>query len=59
MSRKSLVNDFKCLGETYQFNKGFIKSYHDDSDEEYFLEFDVQYPENFHFQLMIYPFYLK
>ena len=34
--------------ETSQFNKDFIKSYNDDSDEGYFLEVDVQYPENLH-----------
>ena len=26
----------------------FIKSYHDESDEGYFLEVDVKYPENLH-----------
>ena len=26
----------------------YIKSYNDDSDECYFLEVDVQYPENLH-----------
>ena len=34
--------------ETSQFNKDFIKSYNDDSDEGYFLEVDVQYPKNLH-----------
>ena len=26
----------------------FIKSYHGESDKGYFLEVDVQYPENLH-----------
>ena len=29
-------------------NEDFIKSYNDKSDERYFLEVDVQYPENLH-----------
>ena len=31
-----------------QFNEDFIKSYNDDINEGYFLEIDVQYPENLH-----------
>ena len=41
-------NDFKCDEKTSKFNKDYIKSCNDDSDERSFLKFDVQYPENFH-----------
>ena len=30
------------------FNKDFIKNCNEESDEEYFLEFDVQYIEKLH-----------
>ena len=33
---------------TFQFNDDFIKSYNEGSDEGYFLEVDIQYPEKFH-----------
>ena len=42
------VNHFKWLAETSEVTEDFIKSYNDDSDEGYFLEVDVQYPESFH-----------
>ena len=47
MSRKLPVNDFKWVKETSQFNKYFIKSYNDETEEGYFLKVDVQYPEQF------------
>ena len=31
-----------------EFDEGFISSYNEESDEGYFLEVDVQYPEKFH-----------
>ena len=31
-----------------EFDEDFIKIYNNDSDEEYFLEAEVQYPENLH-----------
>ena len=37
---------FKWIKNTSQFNKDFIKNYNEDSDEAYFLEVDVKYPEN-------------
>ena len=46
MSERLLINNFKWVEETFQFNEDFIKSYNDDSDEEYFLETDVQCLEN-------------
>ena len=48
MSQKLSVNDFKWIEETSEFNKDFKKSYNDESDEEYFLEVDLQYRENLH-----------
>ena len=33
------------MEDTSQFNKDFIKSYNEESDEGYFLKVDVQYPE--------------
>ena len=40
------VNNFESLEDTSQFN--FIKNYNEESDEEYFLEVDVQCPEKLH-----------
>ena len=48
MSQRLPVNYQKWIEETLQFNEDFKKSYNDDNDEEYFLEVDVQYPENVH-----------
>ena len=48
MSQKLSVNSFKWIEETFQFNEDFIKNFNEDSDIRYFLEVDVQYPEEFH-----------
>ena len=48
MSQKLPVNNFEWIENTSQFNEDFIKNYNDESDEEYFLEVDVQYPEKLH-----------
>ena len=48
MSQRLPVNYQKWIEETLQLNEDFKKSYNDDNDEEYFLEVDVQYPENVH-----------
>ena len=48
MSQKLPVNNFEWIEDTSQFNNDFIKSYNEESDEGYFLEVDVQYPENLH-----------
>ena len=45
MSQKLHVNNFEWIKDTSQFNKDFVKNYDEESDEEYFLEVDVQYPE--------------
>ena len=48
MSQKLLVNNFEQIENTSQFNEDFIKKYNEESDEGYFLEVDVQYPEKLH-----------
>ena len=48
MSQKLLVNNFEWIEDTYQFNKDFVKTYNEESDEGYFLEIDVQYLEKLH-----------
>ena len=45
MSQKLPVNNFEWIKDTSQFNEDFIKNYNEESDEGYFLEVDVQYPE--------------
>ena len=45
MSQMLLVNKFEWIEDTSQFNEGFIKNCNEESDEGYFLEVDVQYPE--------------
>ena len=46
MSQTLPTNDFKWVEDNSEFNDNFKKSYNDESDEGYFLEVDVQYPEN-------------
>ena len=46
MSQKIPVNDFKCVEDISEFDKFFIKSHNEKSDERYFLETDIQYHEN-------------
>ena len=46
MSQKLILNDFKWVEYILKFNENFIKSYDDESEEGYFYEVDVQYPEN-------------
>ena len=48
MSQQQPVNDFKWVGNTSQLNGDFIKSYNEETKEEYFLIFP-----------MICPFFLK
>ena len=48
MSQKLSVNKFEWIEETSHFNEDFIKNYNEESDEGYFLEVDVQYPEKLH-----------
>ena len=39
---------FKWVENQSQFSNDFIEKYYEDSDKEYFLEVDVQYPEKLH-----------
>ena len=48
MSQMLPVNNFECIKDTSQFNEDFIKNYNEKSDEENFLEVDVQYLEKFY-----------
>ena len=48
MLEKLPVINFEWIEDTSQFNKDFIKNYNEESDEEYFLEVDIQYPEKLH-----------
>ena len=45
ISQKLPLGGFKWVEETSQSNENFKKSYNEDSDRGYFLEVDVQYPE--------------
>ena len=45
MSQKLIKGSFKWVENTYQFNRD-IKNYNEQIDIGYFLEVDVQYPEN-------------
>ena len=48
MSKKQPVNDFKQVEDNSELDESFIKSHNEEIDEEYFLEVDIQYPENLH-----------
>ena len=45
MSQNLPVNNFKWIKDTSQFNEDFIQSFNKESDEGYFFEVDVHYPE--------------
>ena len=49
---------FKLVEELLEFDEGFIKSYNEKT-KEYFLEVDIQYPEELPAIVMIYHFYQK
>ena len=42
------INKFVLLLRKIRINKVFIKNYNDKSNERYFLEVDIQYPEYLH-----------
>ena len=48
MSQKLPVNEFEWIADTSLFYEDFIKNYNEESDEGYFLEVDIQYPEKLH-----------
>ena len=43
-----MVLSFKLNGNTSQFSKDVIENYNKNTDEGYFLEVNVQYPEKLH-----------
>ena len=45
MSQEIPGNNFDWIEENSRFNEDLIENYNEESDERYFLEFDVQYPE--------------
>ena len=45
MLQKLPVNKFEWIEDNSQFDEDFIKNYNEESDEGYFLEVDIQYPE--------------
>ena len=45
MSQKLPVSNFDWIKDIFQFNEDFIKNYNKETDEEYFFEVDVQYPD--------------
>ena len=57
MSQNFPVNDLKWVDDISEFNEDFIKSYDDESNEECFIEVDVQYPENLHYLHSDLPFF--
>ena len=48
MLPKLPVNNFEWIKNNSQFNEDFIKNYNEESDEVYFFEVDIQYPEKLH-----------
>ena len=56
MSQKIPVNNIECIKDTSQFNKDVIKKYNEESDDGYFLEVDVHYPERLHELHIDFPF---
>ena len=45
MSQNLPVNNFEWIKDTPKFNKDFMKIYNEESNEGYFLDIDVEYPE--------------
>ena len=42
------VSNFEWIEDASQFNADFMKNYNKESNEGYFLEVDVKYPEKLH-----------
>ena len=57
MSQKLAVNNFEWIEDTFQFYEVFMKSYNEESGDEYFLEVDVQYLEKLHGLHNVLPFF--
>ena len=48
LSQRIFLGSFKWTEYNSEFSKDFQEKYDEDSDEGYFLEVDVQYPEKLH-----------
>ena len=48
-ARNLSLDNFRWVEEIYELNKGFLKSYNDNSHEGYFVGANVQYLENLHY----------
>ena len=48
ISQKLPANNFEWIEDHSQLNEDFIKSNNEESDERYFLEINVEYPETLH-----------
>ena len=53
------VDNFKWGEDISEFGERFIKSYNEESDEGYFLEVGIQYPEHLHKTQNDLPFLLE
>ena len=61
MSQKLPVNGFKWVEKSRlsEFNQDFMEKYDEDSNTEYFLGVDVEYPKTLLRTIKIYHFYSK
>ena len=46
MSQRLPINGFKWVKRLSKFDERFIKNYNENNNKGYFLEVDVEYPEN-------------
>ena len=56
ISQKLPITGFKWAEDLSEFNESFIKNYDGNSDREYFLEVDVEYPKNVFNSHKVLPF---
>ena len=59
MSKKLPVDGFEWVEDLSVIDEDFIKNYDEDSDVEYFIEADIEYPKELHILLGIYQSYQK
>ena len=59
VSQAFSVDSFKCVENTSQFTKAFLQNANEDSDERYFIEADVKYPEKIYDLHNNLPFWLN
>ena len=56
------ANNFESIEDTSKFNEDFINNCNEESDERFFLEIDVEYPEilqKLHNDLLLLPERMK